>query len=467
MKNEVFDSKINKMKRNIIVYLIGLALISLAFKMINDVKIDLVSGMMEFYILATSLLVFTIQICRIIGVPAKDEKMIRERNIINHFGFYIVLLGGIGVHFISNLMYQGQLLLERNSFISLAILLGFIVAIFSARKQGFYLNYKHIEKPMKDYFKSVLWTLGKLALVAVGYATVIYSLSLSLAISFDKIILILGSILLSLIFFSIEYLMFSIYEKLDYDEKVLYAKEHITTFLSKKIILIGLPIIGFGIIRTAVYFLISRFENLGNIFVLQQLNVLLRLLDVWHIDFIILGLILSYTIYRSIKLLPVEKPRLFKYFPILIWITFAYGLVKYGYTTLINLLIPGNQSYLADSISNISSYIFIGTLVLALLLYIYMYPFLKKNNFPAIKILLLLPILLLVTELVLYVLPSVSNGGAAMRYQMTLIQLISVIVTNILIYYVYCRMSFEEFKLMPPLEKKDAKTVALNKTLTH
>ena len=100
MKTDVQASKIYKTKRNLMVYLIVLAVISFLFKLLNDVKIDLRSSLMEFFILAVSIIIFTIQFARIFGTPETDEKMRKERNMINHIGFNILLWGGIGVHFI-------------------------------------------------------------------------------------------------------------------------------------------------------------------------------------------------------------------------------------------------------------------------------------------------------------------------------------------------------------------------------
>ena len=81
MKTDLLDSKIYKTKRNLMVYLIVLAVISFLFKLLNDVKIDLRSSLMEFFILAVSLVIFTIQFARIFGTPETDEKMRKERNM--------------------------------------------------------------------------------------------------------------------------------------------------------------------------------------------------------------------------------------------------------------------------------------------------------------------------------------------------------------------------------------------------
>ena len=140
------------------------------------------------------------------------------------------------------------------------------------------MNFKHIEETKRTYYKSVLFGLGKISLIAVGYATVVYSLSLSLEIASSKVLVILSSILLSLIFFAIEYMLFSIYEKIDYDEKVLYAKEHSRPFLSKKVILFGLPLIGYGIIFNIVNVLTNKAEISESALEFQQFSILRELL---------------------------------------------------------------------------------------------------------------------------------------------------------------------------------------------
>lgn len=467
MKIDVQASKIYNTKRNLMVYLIGLAFISFTFKYLKGVKIDLRSSLMEFFILAVALIIFTIQFARVFGTPEKDEKMIRERNLINHIGFSVLLWGSIGLHFISNLIYDEQLLLERNSFTSLIILMGFVVAIISAKKQGLYFNYKHIEKTKKMYYKSVLRGLGKISLVALGYATIVYSLSLSLQIAQSKVIVILSSILLSLIFFAIEYLLFSIYEKIDYDEKVLYAEEHARAFLSKKVILFGLPLIGYGIIFNLVNVLASKAEISGSALEFQQFNILRSLLQFWQIDFIIIGLILSFVIYKSIKLLPVEKPSLFKYLPILIWISFALSIAHYAFYILLPIIIATNQWNIFDYFARINLYMGYVIPVIMLAIYIYMYPFMKKHKFPASKVVLILPLFSLLSKLAIYYIPTITPNMLDMVYQISVVNLIVAVLNNMFLYYIYCSMSFTEFKIQKHVEDAKGKKVALNTTITH
>ena len=467
MKSDLLESKIYKTKRNLMVYLNVFAIASFIFKLSNGVVIDLKSNLMEFFITAVSIVLFTIQFARVFGVPEKDEKMIKEKYMINDIGFKIILWGGIGVHFISNLIYDHALILEKNAYLSLIILIGFIVFVMSARKAGFYLNYKHIEKPKKDYYKSILFSLGKICLIAIGYMTVIYSLSLSLVIGFDKVLVIFSSIALSLIFFSIEYFMFSIFEKIDYDEKALYAEKHVLPFLSKKVILLGLPIIGFTIIFQTVNFLVFKFESSGSVLAYHQFRSLMILLQYWQIDFLILGVILSFVIYKSIKKLPVEKPHFFKYFPLMIWISFGLNVISYLYVVFLPVIALATQLETIAFISNLNQYVTFAILLVVLALVIYMYPFLKKHHFPAHKVVLLIPMIPILARFVYYFHGSLSISIANIMVQRSLIELIFAIVSNFLLYYVYCSMSFSQFKVIQSQNKRESKNIALNKKLIH
>ena len=94
-----------------------------------------------------------------------------------------------------------------------------------------------------------------------------------------------------------------------------------------------------------------------------------------------------------------------------------------------------------------------------------MYPFLKKNNFPATKALLILPVLPLVTKIAVAYLPSIIEFSNSALYQNVITQLVMVIIYNLFLYYIMCSMSFTQFKMLPQKESKEVKKVALSKKL--
>ena len=467
MKNEVTYWKVNAMKRNIMIYLMLFAGGSLILKTLNHISIDLRSGMMEIYILILSLIVFVIQVCKTIGVPSKDEKLIKERFVIYKIGFLVVLWGGIGMHFISLLLYDNQLLADSNTFTSLIILLGLIVAIMSAKKNKSYVNYKFIEKSTKHYYTSVLVSIGKLWLAAIGYATIVYSLSLSTLISFDKVLVVWSSILLSAIFFSIEYLMISIYEKIDYDEEILSIEKQSQRFLSKKVILLGLPMIGFSIISSGANLLFWNARltgNLENALMIEGINGLLKILTA---DFAVIGLLLSFVIYKSIKSLPIDKPKLFNAFPALIWLNLVFTL-NYSLILVYMSLYPNNVT--ADymiQFTQITSYLSLFIMMVTLFIHIYMYPFIKKHHFPASKIFLIVPLFALLSYGSQQIISRLGNQNDQMMYQENLVAFIFTLIASFAYYFIYCSMSNDLYILKLESPEQEKAKVVLSKKLIH
>lgn len=467
MKNEVTFNKQNGMRRNIIIYMMIYAFGALAFKMLNQIPINLKTSTMEIYILMMSLIIFTIQVGRMIGTPVKDEKSITDRYMINRIGFHAILWGGILMHFVSNLIYNIWMETISNSFISIVILLGFSVAILSAKYKGIYINQKWIDKDIKPYYTKISKNIGKLWLVAIGYATVIYSLSLTLTIPLTIVTVVWSYILLSIILFSILYLMFSIYEKIDYDEKNLLEQKQQRSFLSKKVILLGLPVIGYAIITSGISFLYWQSRLSGNIRLEQALSSINELLLIWLIDFAVVGLLLSLVVYHSLKSLPNLKPKLFKYFPIMIWIYFGYALAV-SILRIYMSLYPGSMSInTIQTFGDVTSYISFAIALIILFMHIYMYPYLKNNHFPAAKIFLIVPVFPVFMHMSKIIFENFNLYVSNVMYQINLSAFILTMITSLLYYFIYCSMSNDLFEVKELIDVKAETKVVLNKKLIH
>ncbi len=467
MKNEVPFKKQNAMRRNIIIYLMIFAGGSLIYKALNHIPINLYTGTMEAYILFLSLIVLTVQICRTIDIPVKDEKNAKERYLINRIGFHAILWGGILMHFVSNLIYNIWMEMSSNTFISVVILVGFIVAFLSSRKQGIYINQNLIGLDLKNYFFRIAKNIGKLWLVAIGYATVIYSLSLTLQIEFAIVTVVWSYILLSIILFSILYLTFSIYEKIDFDEKMLLATKKQRPFLSKKVVLLGLPIIGYAIITSGINFLYWQARLSGNVLTEQVLSSVNELLMIWLVDFAIVGLLLSYVVYHSIKSLPNEKPKLFKYFPVLIWINFVYVLT-HAVLMISMSMYPGAFSIIfIQTFGTVTTYISFGLAFITLFIHIYIYPYLKNNHFPATKLFLIVPIVPILMHTSRQLIENFSSQANSVMVQIYLIAFILTFVSSLLYYFIYCSMSNDLFELKEIVIRQEESKVLLSKKLIH
>ncbi|MBU1093044.1 MAG: hypothetical protein KKH01_01130 [Firmicutes bacterium] len=467
MKNEVTYSKVNGMKKNIMIYLMIFAVGSLVLRAMNNITINLESSMMEIYIVLMTLLVLSIQVCRLIGVPVKDEKTIREKYIINNVGFFLILWGGIGLHFVSNLIYDHILFSDSNNFTSLFILIGFIVAVVSTKKHDFYLNHKIIEKETKPYYLSVLKNIGGFWLAAIGYATVIYSLSLTLSISTERVMVVISSIILSIMFFSIEYILFSVYEKIDYDEKMMLKEQNSQRFLSKKVILLGLPVIGYAILKAGVYFLYWAAKISENQTNERMFEAITQLLQFWSLDFAIITLFLSFVIYKSIKALPFNKPSLFKYYPILIWLSFAYALYNFAFV-MYSLIHPFNINLeILNFMSQNSFYLSLVIMIITLAVHIYFYPYMKINRFPAAKLFLIVAIFPLLNTGGHVIIQIMGNDMFHVMYQVSLLSFIFAIISSLSYYYIYCRMSNDIFVKREMKRVLDDPKVVLSKKLIH
>jgi len=96
-----------------------------------------------------------------------------------------------------------------------------------------------------------------------------------------------------------------------------------------------------------------------------------------------------------------------------------------------------------------------------------MYPFMKKHKFPAAKIVLTLPLFPLISRFAVTFISVLTSNMINAEYQTSLVNLIIVGINSMVLYFIYCSMSFTEFKILNPVLDVKGKKVALSTTITH
>jgi len=265
-----------------------------------------------------------------------DERV--EQNIHNIYnkGFIIVVISGALLYFISTMFhdYSAFLLTPNtsiNSMFSLCIFLSFI----SIRKNKMTFNHTIIENNKKKYYLFVFKNILKFLVFMVMLALVINSFRLFGSIIISNINTTSLAVGITFLSMSFQYFLFSIYEKLHYDELV-ERDEGKYRYLSKKTLYIFVICFIYMTMFHIVYGVVSYIEilsdpfdflfsgptNIKIVFVLLKLYFLL-----YSFTFMGLALVNRYLIRNSIREV-VDVPKVANTIYInFIWIIFTLNML--------------------------------------------------------------------------------------------------------------------------------------------
>ncbi len=407
MTNEKSTHQLNDVKRKVLYYIFGLAIVSLIIKYTSGTGIRIRSSMAEIYVIVLSIFFISTLCCRTLGIPEKDPHIKVEQSKWIHIGFHVIIWGMLGFHFISFLFNPIISITESFSYFSFFTLTGFIIAEVIIKKHHSYINYNIIETDRKNYFKAVLFQISRLWFIALGYAVLVFSLSLTLDVLAIDVINIWMIIMIIFIWISIQYLFLSIYERIDYEEKG-QQKEEVPFYLTKKTMLFGMSLIIFAVLQQVVTLLNICFYVNNHYQYYQGLNNLSQFFTLWWYDFAVVGILFGYTIYSHLKKIPFKKPTFIKIILVVIWLQLIYRVLNSSVLVYQYQIINAFNLQSFNQISDIMYLVGIIVNILLLVSAIIFYPFMHKNHFPALK-----------TTLIIFILPFAYIIAVEFFYPLT------------------------------------------------
>ena len=384
MKDERIEYLNGQIKQQVLWIILPLALLSLGIKIAlsyTDIITELLYvGFMTVNIIGRLLIR---HVDRII-----DESIQKRRGIFTSKMFTIIVVACLSFYFIQLPFLGIEQVLPANVFVSLALITGILAYFLLARKNKMYINAAIIDRPLKQYHRTLWKRVGIILLFSLGIwvlSSGIYILTFSMD---DVIWSTLVVILLSFISVSFEYGLLSIYEKFHSDE-AFEQIDGVIRYIPRTYVLISFILFFYYTIKTILI-------------VLNQLDFLQMLSgyyynlfqDIWILFDVIYGIplqVLAFigfiVLYRSQMRQPTKKPTYFSVFKVLALLSLIYGI----FSALINHIIyfiirfgnPQEGFQLLSLNSTISAVLSMVVSLVSLVSGLLIYSYMKKNRFPA------------------------------------------------------------------------------------
>lgn len=341
MKDERISKEMNDVKKYILLYVFVAAVI-LGFIKIIVFGFNLNLFYVEGFIILSSIILYSIVSLNQLGIY--DERAELREGRIYKYGFGLIFIGGLWTHFyqiLSSALAQSAIVSVTNTL----ILIGFIVTIVLLKRKGLYANYKYIEHSKSKYYLHVLLNVVLILIVFFGiYQTVVLtitnSLDIGLAIYFMTIIA------YSFVMVSIEYVLFSIYEKNHYDEMIDFEKRR-AKLLSKNAFLFQIIIFLFTMFSSYVNFKMMMITT-GSLNeqreALTRWSTMQTFTKIVSVDFMIISLMVSVIIYLYIVKL-IGKNKLSSYFLKFSIAVFAINFIQYIFSFILQYLNASMDSF--------------------------------------------------------------------------------------------------------------------------
>ncbi|AUD65837.1 hypothetical protein BK011_09115 [Tenericutes bacterium MZ-XQ] len=392
MKDERIAKEMNQVKKYVLLY-VFIASIVLAVLKLLVFGFNMRMFYVEGFIILSSMILFSIVSLKQVG--DYDERIERSISKTYHIGFIFIFIGGLWVHFyqvLSSTLAQSTVVNMTNTL----ILIGFIVAMIFLKRKGLYANYKYIESSKSNYYSHVfLNVLIILLTFGLIYVTVLFTINK--AIDFTSNIYFLLSIIISFIMVSVEYILFSIYEKNHYDEVIAF-EENRSNIMSKNAFLFQLILFVFAVFSGYVNYrlmiitsgsLLEQRESFNTWMTIQTFTKLVAL------DFTILSLISSLIICYFLRKL-IGKHKILSLFLSISIVSFVIQVLQYFHALFLPLLqnvIEPHEAF----IQWVMTYgrINLGIMVVFTLIYITIGIYLYIKNVPFKRMFLIYSILLL------------------------------------------------------------------------
>ncbi|MBI9009904.1 MAG: hypothetical protein JEZ05_07725 [Tenericutes bacterium] len=397
MNDERISAKLSIVKRNNLIIIFAVSLLFLLVKL--ALKIPFLSYLTELYLFAATAIVLVYTILSSSMNEIVDERVIQRTNKIYDIAFWIIALSGLLLYFITLLFYYSSSLLNGvtpnlsiNTMMFICLLLSFIFV----RKNKLTFNYRIIEEEKKVYYNSVLKRILYMFLYYLFVAIVVNVVKLFLVESFQSALYISIVIAVSFLTIAFQYFLFSIYEKIHYEELV-EKEEGKYRYVTRKALFLFILTFSFSALYTLSiglnnYFMINEpFSSYVSPFA-AVLNVLAFYLTIVRIDFVILVLLMNILLLRSLRSIDSLNNKMLKFFKIVIILNLIYGLYTWIFGILQQFIFSIFSSEIALKILEINSFVFLVNLVVSLgisiciFIYLYNNKLKEASNFYVIRI---------------------------------------------------------------------------------
>lgn len=386
MNDERINAKLSIIKRNNLFIISIVSLFVLLMKL--AFKLEFVNFLTELYLFSGTSIVLLISFISNISSEVQDERVIQRTNRIYDVGFWFITLSGILLYFITLLFYDTNSIgigFTPNVSINTIILICVVLSFILIRINKMTFNHRIIELDTKEYYCSVLKRIAYLFFYYLIVGIIVNVILLFKENIQMTAIVISFAVGVSFITLAIQYFIFSIYEKIHYDESV-ERDEGKYRYVTKKVMLLFILNFAFALANLIVSFTASYLNN--DVFDLSPFMINLQIFlslastlffKIASIDFIILTLLMDILILGSLKKIDFTYKRLFSFFKVAIFVNFVFALVFWAYSIYMEFTIFTDLSTVRTiaAISNYLSYIFLAfTLAVSILIII----FFNKND---------------------------------------------------------------------------------------
>ena len=334
MKDERIVKEMNQVKKYVLLY-VFIAAIFLGMLKLLMFGFNFSIFYVEGFIIFSSMLLFSIVSLKQVG--DYDERIEQSIGKVYHVGFIFMFIGGLWVHFyqvLSSALTQSTVVHITNTL----ILVGFIVALILLKRRGLYANYKYIESSKSKYYSRMFLNVLMIILTFVFiYYTVLFALKDLIDLSGS--IYFIAIVTISFVMVSVEYILFSIYEKNHYDEMIAF-EENRPNILSKNSFLFQVILFLFAVASGYVnyrFMMMTTDGLVGNREALHTWATLQTLIKLVTLDFAIIGLISSLIIYYYLKKL-IGNHKILSLYLMISMISFGVQVLQYMHALLLPLL---------------------------------------------------------------------------------------------------------------------------------
>jgi len=395
VKDERIVKEMNQVKKYVLLY-VFIAAIFLGMLKLLMFGFNFSIFYVEGFIIFSSMLLFSIVSLKQVG--DYDERIEQSIGKVYHVGFIFMFIGGLWVHFyqvLSSALTQSTVVHITNTL----ILVGFIVALILLKRRGLYANYKYIESSKSKYYSRMFLNVLMIILTFVFiYYTVLFALKDLIDLSGS--IYFIAIVTISFVMVSVEYILFSIYEKNHYDEMIAF-EENRPNILSKNSFLFQVILFLFAVASGYVnyrFMMMTTDGLVGNREALHTWATLQTLIKLVTLDFAIIGLISSLIIYYYLKKL-IGNHKILSLYLMISMISFGVQVLQYMHALLLPLL----QNMIEPHdvfIKWVMTYnqVNLGISVIFMLIYMALGIYLYIKNVPYKTIFLLYSIFLLISS---------------------------------------------------------------------
>jgi hypothetical protein len=357
VKDERIIKEMNQIKGYVLGYVFIATLILVILKLLMRFE-QLEYFYVEIFVVLLSAITFGIVV--VLKSSDLDERIEAKVKQTYQISYVFLMVGGLWVHFYQVLTNFAQM--QVSIYITnTLILIGFIVTIVLLKRKGLYANYKFIEHDKKTYYKHIFFIVF---LMFITFVVIYATTRLAVGSQVGDLILNMYSLILALSFLmiSIEYLIFSIYEKNHFDEMILFEKGK-PNHLSKNVFVFHVILFFYTIVTAYINFrfqLVLISDDVSeHIEQLKFWSAISRSTQIMSIDPIILSLITSLILYYFLKKL-IGSHMVLRLYYWFIWIGFITSLLTYLFNLSIPLISIANTSEGVMNIMNIYNNISLG-----------------------------------------------------------------------------------------------------------